>query len=126
MVRWVVGSILHEVDLLSCFIPASAPRLVYHRPWHVLSSVCVCVCVCVCVWVCVVMHITKSLWLNISNHKGWLGRKRSCKQQLRFSVLDNISDDVVGVCSLCYSCSQSSIGVGCTISESNNHMIQCT
>ena len=37
MVRWVVGSILHGGPIKLFFVPASASRLVYQRPWYVLS-----------------------------------------------------------------------------------------
>ena len=37
MVRWVVGSILHGGPIELFLVPASAPRLVYQRPWYVLS-----------------------------------------------------------------------------------------
>ena len=37
MVRWVVGSIPHGGPIELFLVPASAPRLVYQRPWYVLS-----------------------------------------------------------------------------------------
>ena len=37
MVRWVVGSILHGGPIGLFLVPVSAPRLVYQRPWYVLS-----------------------------------------------------------------------------------------
>ena len=37
MVQWVVGSILHGGPIDLFLVPASAPRLVYQRPWYVLS-----------------------------------------------------------------------------------------
>ena len=38
MVQWVVGSIPHGGGPIELFlIPASAPRLMYQRPWYVLS-----------------------------------------------------------------------------------------
>ena len=37
MERWVVGSILHGGTIELFLVPASAPRLVYQRPWYVLS-----------------------------------------------------------------------------------------
>ena len=37
MVRWVVGSIPHGGHIELFLVPASAPRLVYQRPWYVLS-----------------------------------------------------------------------------------------
>ena len=37
MVRGVVGSILHGGPIGLFLVPASAPRLVYQRPWYVLS-----------------------------------------------------------------------------------------
>ena len=37
MVRCVVGSILHSGPIELFFVPDSAPRLVYQRPWYVLS-----------------------------------------------------------------------------------------
>ena len=36
MVQRVVGSILHGGPIELIFVPASAPRLVYQRPWYVL------------------------------------------------------------------------------------------
>ena len=37
MVRWVVGSILQGGTIELFLVPASAPRLVYQRPWYVPS-----------------------------------------------------------------------------------------
>ena len=37
MVRWVVGSMLHGGPFELFLVPASAPQLVYQRPWYVLS-----------------------------------------------------------------------------------------
>ena len=37
MVLWVVGSILHGGPIELFLVPDSAPRLVYQRPWYVLS-----------------------------------------------------------------------------------------
>ena len=37
MVRWVVGLILHGGPIELFLVPPSAPRLVYQRPWYVLS-----------------------------------------------------------------------------------------
>ena len=37
MVRWVVGSILHGGPIELFLVQANAPRLVYQRPWYVLS-----------------------------------------------------------------------------------------
>ena len=36
MERLVVGSILHGEPIELFHVPASAPQLVYHRPWYVL------------------------------------------------------------------------------------------
>ena len=37
MVRWLVGSILHGGPIELFLIPVNAPRLVYERPWYVVS-----------------------------------------------------------------------------------------
>ena len=37
MVQWVVGLILHGGPIELFLVPASAPQLVYKRPWYVLS-----------------------------------------------------------------------------------------
>ena len=36
MVRWVIRSILHGGLIELFLVPASAPRLVYQRPWYLL------------------------------------------------------------------------------------------
>ena len=37
MVRWVVGSIPQGGPIELFLVPASVPRMVYQRPWYVLS-----------------------------------------------------------------------------------------
>ena len=37
MVRWVAGLIIHDGPIGLFLVPASASRLVYQKPWYVLS-----------------------------------------------------------------------------------------
>ena len=37
MARWVVGSILYGGPIALFLVPPSVPRMVYQRPWYVLS-----------------------------------------------------------------------------------------
>ena len=37
MVGWVIGLIRHGGPIELFIVPASVPRLVYQRPWYVLS-----------------------------------------------------------------------------------------